>query len=287
MNQASKPIDLPSSFRASRELTRHHARSFYFSSHTLPRQKREAAYAIYSFCRYVDDSVDEAADPSAISQVLDDLKQQIEARRFNQAWGGAFLHTVEFYDIPWAYFYDLLTGVGMDQGHVRVQTWEELNRYCYHVASVVGLIMTHIFLKPSPEILAYAGDLGTAMQLTNILRDIAEDWERDRIYLPQEEMRQYGVTESHIADALLDTHMREFLRFQIQRARDYYQRSEAGIRALPRDGCQLTVWIMREIYAGILEEIEKADLNIFRGRVHTTTFRKFQLALKAWRRCHS
>jgi phytoene synthase len=241
---------------------------------------------VYAFCRHVDDAVDEVADPTVLAAVLEDLRRQVNARRFDQPWGAAFLHTVEQYEIPWSYFQDLLTGVAMDQGCVRLQTWEELERYCYHVASVVGLMMTHIFLKPTPEILQYAGHLGTAMQLTNILRDVAEDWERDRIYLPEEEMLQFGVTEAQIADARLDASMREFFRFQIDRARRYYQLSEVGIRALPQDGCQITVWMMREIYAAILEEIEKADLNVFRGRVRTSTWRKCQLAVKAWRNCH-
>ena len=277
-------IDLTTSYRVSRDLTRHHAKSFYFSSHTLPRAKREAAYALYAFCRHVDDAVDQAPSAAQLQLVLIDLHREVAARRFDHPWGAAFLHTVEQYQIPWEYFQELLNGVGMDQGRVRIQTWEELDLYCYRVASVVGLMMTHVFTRPTDELLRFARDLGTAMQLTNILRDVAEDWSMDRIYLPAEEMRTFGVTEEKIADAVLDPAMREFLRFQIDRARKFYRQSEAGIRLLPRDGSQVTVWMMLEIYAAILEEIEKVDLQIFHQRVRTSLWRKSQLAWKAWGR---
>ena len=128
------------------------------------------------------------------------------------------------------YFEDLLTGVEMDRGRVRSQTWEELDRYCYHVAGVVGLIMVHVLTEPAPELLKPARDLGTAMQLTNILRDIDEDWQRDRLYLPA---RRAGKIRPHRGGhrpKRLGDPFRAMMRFQIGRARAYYSYAEPGIR---------------------------------------------------------
>ena len=132
-------------------------------------------------------------------------------------WIHAFHETVQRRAIPETYFEDLLTGVEMDTGHVRQQTWEELDRYCYHVAGVVGLIMVHVLTEPAPELLKPARDLGTAMQLTNILRDIAEDWQRDRLYLPADELEKFGLTEDDIAQQRLSDSFRAMMRFQIGR----------------------------------------------------------------------
>jgi 15-cis-phytoene synthase len=279
----SESHSLAASFAACRKITRHHARSFYFSSHTLPRPQREAAYAIYAYCRWVDDAVDEAKVPAAVPEIITRLQKDLIHRHFPEVWGPAFFETVTRYQIPWTYFDDLLTGVALDQGSVRLQTWAELDRYCYHVASVVGLMMTHLFVKPWPELLAYAKDLGTAMQLTNILRDVGEDWSRDRLYLPAEELLRAGVSIGDIAAGKVTPAWIKLMQFQIQRARSFYTRSEAGIRELPQNGCQLTVWMMREIYAGILDEIEQQHFNVFIRRARTSTSRKLLLALRAWR----
>ena len=166
----------------------------------------------------------------------------------------------------------------MDQGRVRIETWEELDRYCYHVASVVGLIMVHVLTEPSPELLKPARDLGTAMQLTNILRDIAEDWQRDRIYLPRQELEKFGLTEEDFARQRVTDSFRAMMRFQIGRARAYYAQARPGIVALPRDGSQLTVRLMSTIYGAILDEIERADYQVYRGRRAGFLPRKLWLA---------
>jgi phytoene synthase len=278
------------SYAECRRLTRHHAKSFYFASHTLPRDKRAAAYAVYAYCRHVDDAIDLAPGPEEKRRAIVDLRGQLDRIFEDPAEGGerwipAFVDTVRKQAIPRRYFEDLLKGVEMDQGRVRLETWQELRDYCYHVAAVVGLMMTHVLAPPREELLAPAIDLGIAMQLTNILRDVREDWERDRIYLPREEMERFGVAEEDLAQQRLGDPLRALLRFQIGRAREHYQRAEEGIRELPNDGSQLTVWLMRHIYAGILEEIERADYRIFDRRVHVSTARKFLLAFRAWRSC--
>lgn len=286
---------MESSFALCQAMTRHHARSFYFASHTLPKPKRMAAYAVYAMCRHVDDAIDLAPDAAARAAAMTELRLLLD-RCYVEGevnapaelpWLSAFVETVRRYRIPKMYFLDLLTGVEMDRGRVRLQNWVELRQYCYHVASVVGLIMTHLLAEPEEHLLEPAIDLGIAMQLTNILRDIAEDFERDRVYLPANEMETYGINEDDIREGRATESFRALMRFQIGRAREHYCKSEAGIKGLPRDGSQLTVWSMRYIYSGILEEIERVDYRVLDRRVYVSTPRKCYLAFKAWKRARA
>jgi len=290
---ANSPLSLSDSREACRRMTKHHAKTFYFASHVLPAQKRSDAYAVYAFCRYVDDQIDLAPDEPARLRAFADLSHLLHAAYLSAAdaksfetslpWLQAFRETVSRRAIPAAYFEDLLKGVEMDRGRVRLQTWAELDRYCYHVASVVGLIMVHVLTEPAPELLKPARDLGTAMQLTNILRDIAEDWQIDRLYLPADELRQFGLTEDDIARQNTGDTFRALLRFQIDRARDYYRRAEPGIAALPADGSRYCARLMSTVYGAILDEIERADYQVYRGRVRVSFPRKLWLALRCAR----
>jgi phytoene synthase len=285
-----EPTSLSTSRDICRQLTRHHAKSFYFASHVLPSQKRNDAYAVYAFCRHVDDQVDLAPDEKARLRAIADLTHLLNAAYSAEEctdclvrslpWLTAFRETIHRRAIPAIYFEDLLQGVEMDRGQVRLQTWEELDLYCYRVASVVGLIMVHVLTEPSPELLRPARDLGTAMQLTNILRDIAEDWRRDRIYLPAVEMEKFGLTADDIAKERMSEPFRAMMRFQIGRARAYYDRAEPGIIELPADGSRFCARLMKSIYGAILSEIERADYNVFRGRVKTSFARKLGLAIR-------
>jgi phytoene synthase len=142
----------------------------------------------------------------------------------------------------------------------------------------VGLIMVHVLTEPAPELLTPARDLGTAMQLTNILRDIAEDWQRDRIYLPAEELAKFGLTEEDIARQRTGSAFRELMRFQIGRARLFYGSAEPGIIALPDDGSRFCARLMSTIYGAILDEIERADYQVYQGRVRVSLPRKIWLA---------
>lgn len=285
--------ELLSSYEAAREVTSHHARTFYFSSVGLPKQKRLHAYAVYAFCRHLDDEVDELEDRTKLPQCLDLLKQFTDAvfegtlpEEKQLPWVPAFQQTVQECDIASSYFYDLLDGVAMDEAPVRLQEWEDLDRYCYHVASVVGLMMTRVFNLEDRSYEPEALHLGTAMQLTNILRDVREDLEMDRIYLPAQELEEYGFNEALLKEYVSEgkpvgpqaEDWKHFMKFQVNRARDYYKKSERGIAALSNDGCQFTVWMMRDIYAGILEEIEAVDYNVFAGRVRVNFPRKVRLA---------
>ncbi len=270
-------------------VTARHAKSFYFSSITLPPHKKEAAYAIYAFCRYADDLVDHAVDAEAaavaIGRVGREFDRIVAGEAKELAFAPAFAWAVARFGIPRQLFLELVRGVSMDLGPVRIADWEGLREYCYYVASVVGLMMSRIFELEDRKEEARAIDLGLAMQLTNICRDVREDYERGRIYLPANELSRFGVTEDHLAEGRVDTRFRDFMRFQIERARQYYRASETGIVALAQDGSQFTVWLMRYVYAGILDEIERQGYDVFRRRAATGTSQKFKLAIRAWRAC--
>lgn len=273
-------------------MTRQHAKTFYFASHVLPKRKQSDAYSVYAFCRHVDDQIDLAPDENSRQRALADLSHLLhaayssaeDARPLEKSlpWLCSFRETTQRRSIPANYFEDLIKGVEMDRGRVRIQTWEVLDVYCYLVAGVVGLIMVHVLTEPAPELLQPARDLGTAMQLTNILRDIAEDWERDRIYLPGEELEKFGLSEKDIAEHNVDGRFKTMMRFQIERARDYYRRAEPGILKLPPDGSRFCARLMSTVYGAILDEIEKVDYDVYRGRVRTSMGRKLWLAMQAY-----
>jgi phytoene synthase len=289
----AETVSLSASNEACRRLTQHHAKTFYFASHVLPAQKRRDAYAVYAFCRHVDDQIDLAPDEESRLRALADLshllhsaylpEEQGLALETSLPWLRAFRETIRRRNIPAIYFEDLLKGVEMDRGQVRLQNWEELDLYCYRVASVVGLIMVHVLTEPAPELLKPARDLGTAMQLTNILRDIAEDWERDRLYLPANELEKFGLTVDDFAQKRMSEPFRAMMRFQIGRARAYYANAEPGIVKLPPDGSRYCARLMSTVYGGILDEIERADYQVFKGRVRVSLPRKIWLALRNYR----
>lgn len=289
----SEQSELAASFRHCRAVARRHARSFYFSSFALPPRKRAAAYAVYAFCRHADDTIDVACeqDCGAKAEALGRLEREFAAIMAGDhralPFAAAFAETVERYRIPERYFGELIHGVGLDVGRVRIADWPQLRDYCYYVAAVVGLIMARVFGLDDDDRdgEARAIDLGIAMQLTNIIRDVAEDYQRDRVYLPSDELAGAGVGEAELAAPTAGAALRGLIAAQIGRARAHYRACEPGIRRLDRDGSQLTVWTMRHVYAGILDEVESADCDVLRGRAATSFGRKLRLALRAWRDC--
>lgn len=257
--------------RECRRITRHHARTFYFASHCLPREIRAHAYAVYGFCRWADNGVDDARD-------LDDARAQVDRAReaLDRAYSqrsiptalAAFRKTVRECAIPRGLFDDLLDGMTMDLTIRRYPDFPALEVYCYRVAGVVGLMMTHVFGFRHPRCLPRAVALGNAMQLTNILRDVGEDLARGRVYLPQDELARFGISEDFLAQGRVDEPFRELLRFQIARARRLYQESELGIADLVGPASRLTVRVMGRLYAGILGAIEQLDYDILQHRAY-------------------
>lgn len=266
-----------------KDYTRNFAKSFYFSSFLLPKEKRVAAYAVYTFCRYADNIVDSGVISSVenirekfqelnafLDEVYGSAPQQVVKR-------SAFADTVLKYKIPRKYFTDLIEGVCMDTEHSRYNTFPELENYCYKVASVVGLIMTEIFGYTHKAALPYAVYLGKAMQLTNILRDIREDHIMNRIYIPQDELRCFDYTEEDIKNGNMNENFAMMMRFNIDRARAYYELSTHGFPYLTNDGSRTTVVLMYKIYSSILNEIEAYGYDIYSGRRFVSTAEKLKL----------
>ncbi|MGF1656303.1 MAG: phytoene/squalene synthase family protein [Verrucomicrobiales bacterium] len=268
--------------------TRQHAKSFYFCSFPLPKEKKLAAFGIYAFCRYADDLVDQSeASGQGIETALEGLERFVDEAVMGKsvetpAFAPIFAWAVQNYSIEKGLFLDLIRGVRMDLDEVRIPDWNALRTYCYYVASVVGLIMSRVFELRNDEGIERAIDLGLAMQLTNIIRDVGEDFARDRVYLPAAELKEYGVTLADLGGVEPSDKLKSLLQFQIARARDYYVRSEQGIAWLSQDGSQFTVWLMRHVYAGILDDVEKRDYNVLSQRAHTTLGDKISLAYRAW-----
>lgn len=270
-------------FEQCRSYTRHHAKSFYFSSFLLPPEKRAAAFAVYAFCRCADDLVD-ASDGLGLERLQENVRSMhaaldaaYEPSFLQEHPSSAFGQTVKRFAIPKRYFEELISGVSADMTTFRYETFEQLSGYCYGVASVVGLMMTEIFGYSDPAALPYAADLGTAMQLTNILRDIRTDLDLSRIYIPQEDLRTFDYSEEELQAHIINDNFVRLMRFEIDRARAYYARAERGIPYLTDDGSKTTVVAMSKIYSSILGQIERHHYDVFSERRFVSTARKLTL----------
>jgi phytoene synthase len=287
MKEILQPVDsitpMLCTFEDCRDYTRSFAKSFYFSSFLLPKEKRAAAYAVYTFCRYADNIVDSAtlSTPQNIRGKFNELNLFLDEIYGNPSGltidRSAFAQTVLKYNIPRKYFNDLIEGVCMDTELKRYNTFAELENYCYKVASVVGLIMTEIFGYSHKAALPYAVYLGKAMQLTNILRDIKEDYQMGRIYLPKDELSCFDYTENDLKSYRINDGFAMMMRFNIDRARAYYELSTHGFPYLTNDGSRTTVVLMYKIYSSILNEIEAYGYDVFSGRRFVSTAEKLKL----------
>jgi phytoene synthase len=262
-------------------ITAEHSRSFYLSSGLLPIEKRQAVRALYAFCRITDDIVDRPNGD--IMDSLHQWRQQIFAptpSRHNRvaiAWADARTR----FHVPWRYAEQLVDGVVRDLTQTRYETFNDLATYCYGVASTVGLMSMHITGFTSQEAIAYAIKLGLALQLTNILRDVAEDWQRGRVYLPQEELRAFGLDEATLADGIVTPHWRDFMRFQIERNRQLYAEAWPGIELLHPDG-RFAIAAAADFYRAILDDIEAHDYDVFNRRAYIGTWGKLSRLPRLW-----
>jgi phytoene synthase len=264
-----------------------HSKSFYFASRFLPHEQRKSVAALYAFCRLADDIVDEAPIGTSIAEInseLDKLKtttwQLVSGYTSTIPILHAFGDTIQKHNIPLEYIHELIEGVRMDLTKKEYSTDEELDLYMYRVASTVGLMMTHIFLdSPAPHTLARAADLGKAMQLTNILRDIKEDYERGRIYLPKHTCDTYNVTEDDFFNDEVSENLKSLIRYESARAKGYYKQADLGIEELPPAGAY-TVKVASRVYGEILNEIHRRDYQVLKQRAVVSKLRKILLATK-------
>ncbi len=272
--------------------------SFYYSFLVLPADKRRAITAVFDVCRAIDDSVDLEPDPVKAEAALEGWRSEV-ARVFDWRPGGAgqapqtpqgraLQPFVGPCRLPRAQFEALIEGVGMDVRPRTYETFADLEPYCHRVASAVGLICAEIFGYRGPAALAYARDLGVALQLTNILRDVAVDGRQGRVYLPLEDLARFGCTaadvDREIASAghgVQSPAMRSVLEHQAARARVFFSRA---VRALPKDDARgfLAAEIMRAIYAEVLGRIEAADYDVFTRVIRVPRPTQALLAARTW-----
>ena len=258
--------------------------NFYYSFLSLPSEKRKALYSIYALCRCLDDVADKSGNRLEASESL-----LIWATEIINMYNGTPAHPVtvelkpyiDMYRIPQKYFLELIKGMEMDLTIKRYTTFDELHKYCYRVASVVGLICAEVFGYKNAETLGYAVDLGIAMQLTNILRDIKSDAERGRIYLPTEDLRKFNYTESELIASQYNKAFVELMKFEAQRAWSYYKRAE---KTLPREDRKAMVGgeIMRAIYSRILDKIEASNYNVYSSPPQLSKLQKIYIAFSTW-----
>ncbi|MDQ2691905.1 MAG: phytoene/squalene synthase family protein, partial [Chloroflexota bacterium] len=251
-----------------------HSRSFYLATGLLPEEKRSAVRALYAFCRTVDDIVDESSDTERDSQ-LDYWRAMVETTAFadHDLVGAAWADTLARYHIPRHYALQLIDGVARDLSQIRYQTFADLATYCYGVASTVGLMSMYIIGFEANEAVPYAIKLGVALQMTNILRDIGEDYQNGRLYLPREELVFYGIQESDIAAGRITENWWQFMSFQIERTRQLYRESWPGVKMLEKEG-QLAVGAASVFYQGILDQIEKSGYDVFTRRASLSAWGK-------------
>lgn len=269
-------------YKQSEKITAEHSKSFHFASGLLPEEKRSAVRALYAFCRTVDDIVDESTDDTRESQ-LDYWRGMVEHASFldGDLVAAAWTDTLTRYHIPRHYALQLIDGVNRDLTQSRYQTFEELTTYCYGVASTVGLMSMYIIGFESNKAVPYAIKLGVALQMTNILRDVGEDFQNGRLYLPREELAFYGIREQDIADGRVTDNWRQFMKFQIERTRQIYEESWKGVKMLEREG-QFAIGAASVFYQGILDEIEKNDYDVFTRRANLSAMGKISKVPALW-----
>lgn len=280
-----KPADENrAAFEHARRITAYYSKSFYFSARMLPSEQRWATYALYGFCRYCDNLIDVPRRRTKsdllreIQFVAEELQIAYDTSESEHPVIRAFILVAKSCGIPIAYPLDLLKGVAMDIQGTRYKTFDDLSLFCYRAAAVVGLMMTHVLGYKDDRAFDYAKQLGIAMQLTNILRDIKEDKEMGRIYLPQTELVQFGVSERHIFDEIMAPQLRALMKFQVERAERYYAEAMPGISLLNTDS-QYAIYSAAKIYRGILRKIEARDYNPFLGRVFVPSIEKMGILL--------
>jgi phytoene synthase len=259
--------------------------SFYYSFLFLPPEQRRAITALYAFCREVDDIVDECSELQIARLKLqwwrDSVRELFKGTAHHPVQKALF-DPIQSFHLPLELFLEIIDGMEMDLDKQRYANFEELSLYCYRAASVVGLLAARIFGYQNPAVLDYARNLGMAFQLTNIIRDVREDAARNRIYIPQDELEQFGVTEADILQHRFTDNVARLLQFQSARARDYY---EKAFQQLPEQDryTQRSGLIMAAIYQNTLQAIEKDHHRVMDGRVSLPPIKKLWLAWKTAR----
>ncbi|MCX6419724.1 MAG: phytoene/squalene synthase family protein [Actinobacteria bacterium] len=280
--------ELRASYTECKRLNSLHGKTYYLATLLLPKNKRPHVHALYGFARFADEIVDDLTSTLSSSekesalakwstQLIKDLKNGVSHDHI----GKALVSTVTKFEIPIAYFEAFLKSMAMDLSKTTYETYEELEEYVYGSAAVIGLQMLPILGVKDKSAYIAAEKLGTAFQLANFIRDVGEDLDRGRIYLPLAELSEFGVDRQMLERRILTPEIRNALQFQIARVRKLQREAAPGIQLLDRTS-QPCIKAASELYCGIVDEVEKIDYQIFQKRAKTSTLRRIKVALPAW-----
>ena len=282
---------LRDSYKECKRLNSLHGKTYYLATLLLPKAKRPHVHALYGFARYADEIVDDLSStlsPTEKSDVLrrwsDQLLQDIANGRSHDHIGRALVDTVQRFDIPISYFEAFLHSMAMDLTVTSYEKYEDLMEYVYGSAAVIGLQMVHVLGTVNgkkSDALIPAEKLGIAFQLANFIRDVGEDLDRGRVYLPLQELKKYGVSREMLEKRVLTPQIIEALKFQIARVKTLQQEANAGVELLSPDS-RPCIRAASELYCGIVDEVENIDYNVFEKRAKTSTFRRASVAFPAW-----
>jgi len=265
------------------QVTRRSRSSFYYAFILLPPERRRALHAVYAFCRFIDDIADDEAirEPALLLKRWREELDRVYSGAPTRALSRALADSARRFKIPRELFEEIINGVEMDLSRKRYQTWEELRPYCYRVASALGLICIEIFGYSNPSAKLYAENLGLALQLTNIMRDVREDAERGRIYLPLEDLARFNVSENEILGGVYSPNFVRLMDFEARRARELYALAQSELA--PEDRATLlTAEAMRLIYAALLERIINSNYRVLDRRHRLSAPHKLYLVGRAW-----
>lgn len=276
--------ELAASYRSAEEVARSRARNFYYSFVALPPDRRRALCAVYAFMRYCDDISDGGAGHEGKRRMLQEWRTQLDLALSGHFGPSAILpafhDSVQRYAIPGQYFHWVIDGAEMDLSVDRYRTFDELYRYCFRVASAVGLVCLQIFGFREEQARKYAEECGIAFQLTNILRDVKEDSQMGRIYLPEEDLERFAYSPEDLRRGVLDERFRALMTFETNRAREYYLRAR-NLLPLVDEVSRPSLWAMMEIYHRILKKIVRRQYNVYEKRIRLSNLEKCGVAVKA------
>lgn len=278
---ATDATELERAYAYCADLTKMHSKTFYMASSLLPDEKRRAMRALYAFCRVSDDLVDRHVGDSEAALEVWRARALSENPPRDDLVAVAWADTRARYSIPRQYAEQLIDGVARDLKQTRYATFEDLSVYCYGVASTVGLMAMHIIGFDGAKAIPYAVKLGVALQLTNILRDVGEDWRAGRVYLPQDELHEFRLCEDDLDAGSVDDRWRRFMQFQIDRNRRLYREALPGVQMLDLDG-RFAVAAAAELYREILSDIERNDADVFSRRAFVSKRGKIRRLPGIW-----
>jgi 15-cis-phytoene synthase len=283
-------LELAKSYAECKRLNAQHGKTYYLATLLLPPAKRPFVHALYGFARYADEIVDDLASTLSDTEKAESLQNwgssvltDIKAGRSHDHIGAALVDTVKRFNIPISYFEAFLKSMQMDLTITQYQSYEDLMEYVYGSAAVIGLQMLPILGTLSDEAYVAAEKLGVAFQLANFIRDVGEDLDRGRIYLPLQELAKHGVTRQMLEERTLTLEIKSALKEQIARVRRLQAEAASGIKLLAPES-RACIEAASELYCGIVDEVEKIDYEIFKKRAKTSTWRRIKVAAPAYLR---